>query len=396
MGWPAVGWRTDCCPHHLGLAMQHLKLPVVLVLTLVPAALASRAAHGQDMPGPEITSVGDTPPPTEATQDNPIPPNVEGQAMPAQGGGYCYGGPHPAPGGGWEAITSPHVHDYAPFDLRLFSLHEGCYYFIGDPRDFGYTGQTYSYYGAHPVADSYGGGWCFMIGAHAHWWQPWSPYFTVVGPWYYWNGPYDPFFWSYWPYYSFYYRSYYPHYYAGGRYFHTWRTAPPITRVPPTGWRGGQRGQPGGGSAWRGQAGGGASGAWRGSPPAAATAPLRSQPHGAPGGWRGAPATGSGGWHAPSTGGGWHGSPVPSTPAPLHSAPGGGWHAPSGGGWHPSTPGGGWHGAPSGGGWRGAPSGGSFHPAPSGGGWHAPSGGGFHGGGGFRGGGGGFRGGGHR
>ena len=111
------------------------------------------------------------------------------------------------------------MHNYAPFDLRLFSHREGCYYFIGDPRDFGYTGQIYSYYGAHPVADVYGGGWCFMVGGHYHWWRPWSPYFTVVGPWYYWDGPYDPFFWSYWPYYSFYYRSYYPSYYAGGRYY---------------------------------------------------------------------------------------------------------------------------------------------------------------------------------
>ena len=58
-------------------------------------------------------------------------------------------------------------------------------------------------------------------------WRPWSPYFTVVGPWYYWYGPYDPFFWAYWPYYSFFYRGYYPSYYAGGRFYQTWRTAPP-------------------------------------------------------------------------------------------------------------------------------------------------------------------------
>ena len=51
-------------------------------------------------------------------------------------------GPHPAPGGGWEATSKPHVHKYAPFDLRLFSYRDGCYYFIGDPRDFGYTGPA--------------------------------------------------------------------------------------------------------------------------------------------------------------------------------------------------------------------------------------------------------------
>lgn len=154
-------------------------------------------------------------------QEPPIPPNVEGQAVPAPGGGYCYVGPHPVdtrvvPGAAFEEVQGQHVRPYAPVDLRLFSFRDGCYYFIGDPRDFGYAGQSYSYYGAHPVLDTYGGGWCFMMGGHYHLWQPWSPYFTVVGPWSYWSGPYDPFFWSYWPYYSFYYRSYYPSYYAGG------------------------------------------------------------------------------------------------------------------------------------------------------------------------------------
>ena len=126
------------------------------------------------------------------------------------------------------------MHAYPPLDLRLFELRDGCYYFVGDPRDFGYAGPTYSYYGAHPILDEYGGGWCFMIGPHTHLWRPWSPNFALVGPWYYWEGPYDPFFWAYWPYYSFYYRSYYPRYYVGGRFYHGgYATAPPIQRVPP-------------------------------------------------------------------------------------------------------------------------------------------------------------------
>jgi hypothetical protein len=364
--------------------MQHTKL-AALVIALAPFAVGSIAHAQQDQPvGPQVTVVdpnhpelANPPPPAGPEQENPIPPNVEGPATQAQGGGYCYGGPHPAPGGGWEAITTPHMHDYAPFDTRLFSFHEGCYYFIGDPHDFGYTGESYSYYGAHPILDDYGGGWCFMIGAHTHWWRPWSSNFTVVGPWYYWNGPYDPFFWSYWPYYSFFYRSYYPSYYAGGRFYRTWRTAPGISHVPATGWRGGAAG------GWRGspaasRGGYGAApvgGAWRSSPG------LGNGDHAPPaagGAWHGSPAAG-GAWHA-APGGAWHGSPVPSTSSPLRAAPyGGGWHAPSGG-FHPAPSGGGWH----------APSGG-FHPAPSGGGWHAPSGG-FHGGssGGFHGGGGGF------
>jgi hypothetical protein len=244
-------------------------------------------------------------------QDYPIPPSVQGAAVPVQGGGYCFGGPHPAPGGGWEATQTPHVHNYAPFDLRLFSFHNGCYYFIGDPRDFGYTGQTYSYYGAHPISDEYGGGWCFMVGPHSHWWRPWSPYFTTVGPWYYWQGPYDPFFWAYWPFYSFYYRSYYPSYYAGGRYFRGgFRAAPPIARVPASV-----------GAGWRGGAG------YRGAP--------------AGGGWHGAPAAGAGAWRggagAPAYGGGWHGGA-----AVPYSAPrvGGGGTFRGGGGFH----GGGFHG----------------------------------------------------
>ena len=69
------------------------------------------------------------------------------------------------------------------------------------------------------MLDGYGGGWCFMVGGHAHWWRPWSPYFVVAGPWFYWHGPYDAYFWSYWPYYATYYSHYYPRYYGGG----SWR-----------------------------------------------------------------------------------------------------------------------------------------------------------------------------
>ena len=260
------------------------------------------APAGAPSPAPEYAPGPETFPDQGAAQaqpDYPIPPNVQGAAIPVQGGGYCFGGPHPAPGGGWEATPSPHVHNYAPFDLRLFSYHNGCYYFTGDPRDFGYTGQSYSYYGAHPIADEYGGGWCFMVGPHSHWWRPWSPYFTVVGPWNYWNGPYDPFFWAYWPFYSFYYRSYYPHYYAGGRYFRGgFRAAPPIMHVPASA-----------GAGWR--AAPAVAGGYRGGAPV----------HGVPGGtyrggapvYRGAPA-----------GGGWRAAPVPSAPRGGGGCHGGG------------------------------------------------------------------------
>jgi hypothetical protein len=217
------------------------------------------------------------------------------------------------------------MHSYAPIDLRLFTFKDGCYYFIGDPRDFGYGGQTYSYYGAHPVLDAYGGGWCFMMGGHYHLWQPWSPYFTVVGPWNYWYGPYDPFFWAYWPYYSFYYRSYYPRYYAGGRFYRGGvGVAPPIRRVPaPSGWRGTPT--PNGGGAPL-------TGGWRGNQ---AGAPGTSSAlHGSGSGWGGGAAP------APSSNG-WRGSPMPSqgirpsSPSPSFrpSSPGGGGFRGGGGGW---------------------------------------------------------------
>ena len=167
----------------------------------------------------------------------PVPPGVEGAASQASYGGYCYVGPHPtdprvSPGDTWDPTEGQHLRPYPPVDLRLFSYQNGCYYFIGDPHDFGYGGPAYSYYGAHPVLAAHGGGWCFMIGGHSHAWAPWSTQFAVVGPWYYWRGIYDPFFWTYWPYYSAYYRAYYPRYYGGGRFYRAggYRTAPPLGR----------------------------------------------------------------------------------------------------------------------------------------------------------------------
>jgi hypothetical protein len=210
-----------------------------------PASSVPTAPSGV-VPGYAAPSVYDTDPYANETL---IPPNTEGAPYAANAGAYCYVGPHPvdtrvAPGAPWDPTSGQHTRGYAPIDMRLFAFRGGCYYFIGDPRDFGYAGQTYNYYGAHPVLDTYGGGWCFMMGGHTHAWAPWSPYFTVVGPWNYWYGPYDPFFWAYWPYYSVYYRSYYPHYYGGGRFYRGgYRVAPPIRSIPTSTWRGGNPGR---------------------------------------------------------------------------------------------------------------------------------------------------------
>jgi hypothetical protein len=197
-------------------------------------------AEAQTQP-PDAPPEPYAPPPEYQAQAAPVPPHVETAPAPAAGGGgYCFGGPHPVDtrveaGPAWDETQGTHLHRHPPFDLRLFVLRNGCYYFIGDPTDFGYRGNTYRYYGAHPVLDLYGGGWCFLIGGHAHWWRPWSPYFTVAGPWYYWYGPYDPYFWSYWPYYAHYHRAYYPRYYRGGRFYRgsprDRLVAPPVGRV---------------------------------------------------------------------------------------------------------------------------------------------------------------------
>jgi len=197
-------------------------MSMVWALSIDPAAVHAQSAQ------PAAESEGPTP---------PIPPFVDQPPVQAQGGGYCFEGAHPVdsqvvPGVTWDATGGRHVHPYPPFDLRLFNLRNGCYYFIGDPTDFGYAGESYSYYGAHPILDIYGGGWCFMIGAHRHFWRPWSPLFVTVGPWFYWEGPYDPFFWTYWPYYHYYYRAHYPHYYAHGAFFRGHAVAPRIVSVP--------------------------------------------------------------------------------------------------------------------------------------------------------------------
>jgi hypothetical protein len=213
-----------------GVALSSL---AALVIGLMGTARAQNAATAWAEPAADPS--GDAP---------LIPPNVEGPAARASNGTFCYVGPHPVDtrlvaGPSWDATAGRHYRTYAPIDARLFALREGCYYFTGDPRDFGFAGQTYPYYGAHPVADVYGGGWCFMMGPHTHLWAPRSPSFTIVGSWYYWHGPFDPYFWAYWPYYSFYYRTYYPGYYGGGRLYRGggWRVAPPIHSLPAQAWR---------------------------------------------------------------------------------------------------------------------------------------------------------------
>jgi hypothetical protein len=317
------------------------KYPLPLLVAIAGAMAAGRAARAQEGEPPE----------GEVDQQGfpygpPIPPNVEQAPVAGPGGSYCYTGPHPvdvrvAGGSSWDDSQGVHTHFYPPLDLRLFSLRDGCYTFIGDPTDFGYGGEVYSYYGAHPLHESYGGGWCFMIGAHAHPFRPWSPSFVVVGPWYYWHGAYDAAFWSYWPYYSYYYRSFYPRYYGGGRFFRNrdFRVAPPIRRVPyQAGYANPGYGNQGynrqgiynpGGSGARAPIGGSG---WRGTP-SGGTAGNNPRPGNAPGPatpWRSTPPAGGRAAPAPR---GWQTAPAPTpppAPAPAPApAPRGAWSAPS-------------------------------------------------------------------
>ena len=233
--------------------MSRAALFTAILFAAVLPSLAERGAQAQEASGyraPEGYKVAQNGPAEGAPDDYaqpgdpeqegpppPIPPFVDSAPVQAAGGGYCFEGPHPVdsrvePGITWDSTPGRHMHGYPPFDLRLFNVQNGCYFFIGDPTDFGYAGDTYSYYGAHPILGGYGGGWCFMIGPHRHFWRPWSPLFVTVGPWFYWEGPYDPFFWTYWPFYQHYYRNYYPGYYSRGAFFRSHAVAPRINSVP--------------------------------------------------------------------------------------------------------------------------------------------------------------------
>jgi hypothetical protein len=100
---------------------------------------------------------------------------------------HRYVGVHPvadAAGGGTCYIEAPHVHVYAPVDVKVqYRVHDGWHHFVGDPVAHGYEGPRHAYHGAHPihvdvvVNDPYWEGdhhveWCYLAGAHYHWYEP--------------------------------------------------------------------------------------------------------------------------------------------------------------------------------------------------------------------------------
>ena len=96
---------------------------------------------------------------------------------------YRYVGIHPiakAHGGGLCHIEAPHVHVYAPIDVKVqFRDHDGFNYFVGDPVAYGWDGPKHSYYGHHPVPVNVVVGdtvedteYCYLDGPHYHAWAP--------------------------------------------------------------------------------------------------------------------------------------------------------------------------------------------------------------------------------
>ena len=146
---------------------------------------------------------------------------------------HRYRSRHPMQGG-FCTIAAPHVHEFAPPDVRLYRVVRGEYYFVGDPVPFGYDGPRYAYYGAHPVVEAgidFGEPvYCYLEGAHYHWYEPpRGPQFELRAGVSWYVGPFEAHFFSARPRYTV-----INHVYRPIRY------ARPVVEVhaAPAGWRG--------------------------------------------------------------------------------------------------------------------------------------------------------------
>jgi hypothetical protein len=108
-------------------------------------------------------------------------------ALPAEAKQVKYVGIHPRTGkanGGLCHVRAIHVHPVAPASASvLYRVHDGIYFFIGDPVPFGYEGPKHQYYGHHPVTFSVVIGkdladdqdqveYCYLEGPHFHFFEP--------------------------------------------------------------------------------------------------------------------------------------------------------------------------------------------------------------------------------
>lgn len=200
------------------------------IATLVSAAFASTAtpASAQELPAPPMVSVQiqagvsgyDAAAGYDAAYDNAY-------AAQPQAGQWHYHGPHPVAwdhGGGFCNLAGEHDHDYPVFDANLYRQTSGSVYFVGDPADFGYSGASYAYAGVHPIAATYGGGYCHMGWGHRHLFAPVGAGWAWRGNAWAWGGAFAPSYWADRPRWSSYYDNYYRRTYYGGAYY---RLRPP-------------------------------------------------------------------------------------------------------------------------------------------------------------------------
>lgn len=128
--------------------MLRTRLPIILLAAIAAVGTVTAADAGKGK-GKQVKYVG----------VHPIPKG--------HGGGICY-------------IEAPHVHVFAPTDVKVqYRLHDGHYYFVGDPVAYGWDGPKHSYYGHHPVDVDYVVGegpdhveYCYLDGAHFHAYAP--------------------------------------------------------------------------------------------------------------------------------------------------------------------------------------------------------------------------------
>lgn len=84
----------------------------------------------------------------------------------------AYRGAHPVDlEGRWHLEEGAHVHDELPVGLEPFGDVDGVLVFLGDPAAYGWSGDVWSYRGAHPLPGGLAG-YCGLAGAHEH---PFAP-----------------------------------------------------------------------------------------------------------------------------------------------------------------------------------------------------------------------------
>jgi hypothetical protein len=106
-------------------------------------------------------------------------------------------GPHPVAvkfGGGYCYLDGPHIHIYTPDHMALYHDVGGELVFTADPTPFGYQGPHYSFYGPHPIPGAPGVVYCYIEGPHYHPFPPpaEAPEYRLQGDVAFYIGPFDP------------------------------------------------------------------------------------------------------------------------------------------------------------------------------------------------------------